>query len=52
MATLRQHYLRWNKTTCYLELVFASGKRQLADAITKAVDANLLREFRIELYGA
>lgn len=47
-----QHYLRWNKTNCYLELVFASGKRQLADAITKAVDITLLREFRVELYGA
>lgn len=46
-----QHYMRWAKHHQYIELVFMSGKRQVADAITKPVDITLLREFRMFLYG-
>lgn len=47
-----QHYMRWAKHHQYVELIFMSGKRQVADAITKPVDITLLRDFRVFLYGS
>lgn len=46
-----QHYLIWCKQHQYIAPVFVSGKRQLADALTKPVDITLLREFRSLVYG-
>lgn len=46
-----QFYLRWCLQHCYIQLSFVSGKRQVADALTKAVDITLLREFRALIYG-
>lgn len=47
-----QHYLRWCQQHQYVNLVFVSGKRQLADALTKPVDITLLKSFRAVMYGA
>lgn len=47
-----QHYMRWANKHFYITLSFVSGKRKRADGLTKAVDTTLLREFRMELYGA
>lgn len=47
-----QHYLRWCQHNQYVYLAFVSGKRQLADALTKPVDITLLKAFRMAVYGA
>lgn len=46
-----QHYLRWCQQHFYVTLVFVSGKRQIADALTKPVDLTLLKSFRSAVYG-